>query len=214
MGQALTVGQLAQMTGVPAKTIRYYEQVGILPSPSRSRAGYRQYTQRDVHRLLFIRRARALGLSLPNIRALPAELDSGQCLSMRPHLQHLVTEHLRTVRGQIAESQLLEQQLTQVLQRLLTSPPSEHTDGCRCLEVDRSAVPGTARQPPPLTPGGQDMSTPTTLESLTVLGTKQGICGCGCGCDDNDFVRLFQSVPVILPSARTAEPDTMDKEDE
>jgi DNA-binding transcriptional MerR regulator len=207
MAQALTVGQLAQMTGVPAKTIRYYEQVGILPSARRSMAGYRQYTQADVHRLLFIRRARALGLSLPNIKALTAELDSGECLAMRPHLQHLVTEHLRTVRAQIAEFQLLEQQLTQVLQRLLTAPPSEHTDGCRCLEINDPAVPATAQQPPSLIPGGQDMSTPITLESLTVLSTKQGICGCGCGCDD-DFVRVFQSVPVILPSAMATEPDT------
>ena len=79
MAQALTVGQLAHLTGVPAKTIRYYEQVGILPSPSRSATGYRQYAQRDVHRLLFIRRARALGLSLSksNHRTL------GHCRGMR-----------------------------------------------------------------------------------------------------------------------------------
>jgi MerR family gold-responsive transcriptional activator of gol and ges genes len=68
MAQALTVGQLAHMTGVSAKTIRYYEQVGILPLPRRNVAGYRQYAQRDVHRLLFIRRARALGLSSPALR--------------------------------------------------------------------------------------------------------------------------------------------------
>src|SRR5918999_3079426 len=111
MNRPLTIGRLAQATGVPAKTIRYYEQVGVLPVPGRSEAGYRQYTQRDVHRLLFIRRARALGLSLKDVKALTAELDSGQCRTMRPHLQHLVTEHLRTVREQIAEFQLLEQQL-------------------------------------------------------------------------------------------------------
>jgi DNA-binding transcriptional MerR regulator len=116
MAHALTVGQLAHATGVPAKTIRYYEQVGVLPTPSRSAAGYRQYAQRDVHRLLFIRRARALGLSLLSIKALTAGLDDGQCLTMRPRLQAVVTEHLRTLQQQIAEFQLLEQQLMQVLQ--------------------------------------------------------------------------------------------------
>ena len=207
MAPTLTVGRLAHATGVPTKTIRYYEQVDVLPAPRRSATGYRQYTQRDVHRLLFIRRARALGLSLSSIKALIAELDGGQCLTMRPHLTHLVTEHLRTVRQQIAEFQLLEQQLAQVLHRLLTVPPSDHTEGCRCLEIDVSAAPGTPQQSPLLTLGGQDMSTPTTLESLTVLSTTtKGSCGCGCGCDDDPFV----SVAVVLPSATEAALDTLD----
>ena len=60
MERPLTVGQLAHATGVPAKTIRYYEQVGVLPVPRRSATGYRHYSRHDVHRLLFIRRARAL----------------------------------------------------------------------------------------------------------------------------------------------------------
>ena len=62
MAQALTIGQLAQATGVSARTIRYYEEVGVLPRPGRTTAGYRQYAQQGVHRLRFIRRARAPGL--------------------------------------------------------------------------------------------------------------------------------------------------------
>ena len=50
MERPLTVGQLAHATGVPAKTIRYYEQVGVLPEPRRSGAGYRHYSRSDVHR--------------------------------------------------------------------------------------------------------------------------------------------------------------------
>jgi len=191
MMYSLSIGQLAHATGVPAKTIRYYEQVGILPVPRRSAAGYRQYTQRDVHRLLFIRRARALGLVLPSIKALTAELDSGQCVTMRPRLTEVVTEHLRTVQQQIAEFQLLERQLAQVLHRLLTLPPSDHAEGCRCLEVE-AAAPGTPQQSPSRRLGGEAMNTPTTLESLTLLTTTQGNCGCGCGCDD---LPLAQFVP-------------------
>jgi DNA-binding transcriptional MerR regulator len=201
----LSVGQLAHITGVPAKTIRYYEQVGVLPVSRRSATGYRQYVQRDVHRLLFIRRARALGLSLPSIKALTAALDSGQCLAMRPQLTHLVTEQLRTVREQIVEFQLLEQQLTQVLHRLLTAPASNHAEGCQCLALDGPAAQGTAQQSPPLTQGEEDMSASNTLESLTRLTTPtQGSCGCGCGCADE-----FVSVAVILPSATTTEPATL-----
>jgi hypothetical protein len=57
MERPLTVGQLARATGVPAKAIRYYEQIGVLPAPRRSAAGYRLYSRRDVHRPLFMRRA-------------------------------------------------------------------------------------------------------------------------------------------------------------
>ena len=108
MERPLTVGQLAHATGVPAKTIRYYEQVGVLPAPQRSGAGYRHYSRHDVHRLLFIRRARALGLSLANLKELTTELDSGECLTMRPRLHALVAEQLRTVQRQVAEFQLLK----------------------------------------------------------------------------------------------------------
>ena len=198
MAHALTVGQLAHATGVPAKTIRYYEQVGMLPTPSRSAAGYRQYTQRDVHRLLFIRRAQALGLSLLSIKALAAGLDDGQCLTMRPRLQAVVTEHLRTLQQQIAEFQLLEQQLMQVLQRLRTIPPSDHAEGCRCLEVDAAVAQGTPQQSPLRMLEGEAMSTPTTLESFTLLTTTPGSCDCGCGCNDFPLVQLtpLQPSPV------------------
>ena len=205
MAHALTIGQLAHGTGVPAKTIRYYEQVGVLPAPRRSATGYRQYTQRDVHRLLFIRRARVLGLSLSSIKAFSAELDGGQCLAMRPRLKHLVTEQLRMVRAQIAECQLLEQQLAQVLQRLLTIPPSDHADGCRCLEIDASAAQWIPQQPPLRTDGGEAMSTPHTLESLTLLPTTtQGSCGCGCGCDEGSSAGPGFEVEAVkrsLPAA-------------
>jgi len=197
MERLLTISELARATSVPAKTIRYYEQVGVLPVPRRSATGYRQYAQRDVHRLLFIRRARALGLSLASLTALTAELDGGSCAGMRPRLTHLVTEHLSTVRQQIAEFQLLERQLTQVLHRLLTAPPSSHADGCHCLEDEAPAAPKTPHRSRSLTRGGHDMNTAATLESLTVLTTTpQGPCGCGCGCDEG--LSLTPLVPLQL----------------
>jgi DNA-binding transcriptional MerR regulator len=186
MERPLTVGQLARATGVPAKTIRYYEQVGVLPMPQRSGAGYRHYSRHDVHRLLFIRRARALGLSLANLKALTAELDSGECLTMRPRLYELVTEQLRTVREQIAEFQVLERQLAQVLERLQTTAPTSHANGCQCLGSEASE----AQEPHPVSISrkGEAMS-PSTLEPLTILPlsalsetASDESCGCGCGC--------------------------------
>jgi hypothetical protein len=108
---------------------------------------------------------------------------------------HAVTEHLRTVRQQIAEFQLLERQLTQVLHRLVTAPPSPHADGCQCLADDVPAAPKTHPLSPPLTYGGHHMDTVQTLDSLTVLTTTpQGPCGCGCGCEDG--VSRTQRIPL------------------
>src|SRR5260370_3788047 len=65
MTHALTIGQLAKATGVASKTIRYYEQIGVLPTPSRSPSRYRQYPQSAVQRRRFLRRARSLMTPLP-----------------------------------------------------------------------------------------------------------------------------------------------------
>src|SRR6266581_5924692 len=159
MERPLTVSQLAPATGMPAKTIRYYEQIGVLPAPRRSTAGYRQYSRHDVHRLLFIRRARALRLSLANLKELTTELDSGECLTMRPRLHALVAEQLRTVQRQIAEFQLLERQLTQVLHRLQTAAPTNHADGCRCLEGDTPEAQAPFQPSSPLPQKGKAMQT-------------------------------------------------------
>lgn len=202
MERPLTVGQLARATGVPAKTIRYYEQVGVLPAPRRSAAQYRQYSRRDVHRLLFVRRARALGLSIPNLKILTAELENGPCLAMRPHLQEMVTTQLRTVQQQITAYQLLARQLAQVLQRLRTAPPSDHTNGCQCLESDPPLAEGASQQSPLCAGQGEPMSTPITLESLTLLTTTTpGPCGCGCGCEDVHLLQLVPSPPRTLDTA-------------
>ena len=78
MTHALTIGQLAKATGVASRTIRYYEQIGVLPTPSRSRSRYRQYDQSGVQRLRFIRRARSLRVPLRELKTLVTALEEGR----------------------------------------------------------------------------------------------------------------------------------------
>jgi MerR family copper efflux transcriptional regulator len=136
VAHVFTIGQVAKATGVAAKTIRYYEQIGVLPIPSRTAAGYRQYDQSGVQRLRFVRRARSLGLPLRDVKTVIVGLDGRPRLALRPRLLALVRRQLSAVQDQSAELGLLQLQLEQVVHRLLTSPRERHREGCRCLEIE------------------------------------------------------------------------------
>lgn len=73
----MLIHELARKTGVPAKTIRYYESIGLLPRPKRAANNYRQYTPADVERLRFIAGARSVGLALEDIAAILTARDKG-----------------------------------------------------------------------------------------------------------------------------------------
>jgi MerR family mercuric resistance operon transcriptional regulator len=116
MGRAsarLAIGTLSKRTGSNVETIRYYERVGLLPAPARSAGGYRLYGSEHVKRLTFVRRARALGFSIDEVRRLLDLADHRRrpCAEVRV----LAGAHLADVRAKIADLQAMERALAETV---------------------------------------------------------------------------------------------------
>ena len=105
----LTIGRLAQVTGVHIETIRYYEKIGMLAKPARSAGGYRQYAPEHVATLNFIRRSRELGFPLETIRDLLRLNDDGACCEKA---RSVTVAHRDEVRRKIADLKRLERALS------------------------------------------------------------------------------------------------------
>lgn len=103
------IGQAAQLSGVPAATIRHYEKEGLLPEGARGDNQYRLYTDADVHRLRFVRMCRAMDMSLNEVRTLLA-LDGAAHDDAHTACATL-DEHLRHVRTRMRELRALEREL-------------------------------------------------------------------------------------------------------
>jgi MerR family copper efflux transcriptional regulator len=108
----MNISQAAAASGVSAKRIRHYEAIGLVPKPRRSGANYRTYGEADVHMLRFVRSARDLGFSMPEI---------GELLDLwrdrrRPSrkVKALVTAHVRDLERRIAELQAMKTTLEQL----------------------------------------------------------------------------------------------------
>lgn len=105
----LLIGDVAKRTGVPAPTIRYYEEIGLLASPARSGGGYRNYTDGTIEELLFIRKAQALGFSLGEIGEILQLSRSGTAPCA--HVLTLAHQHLVAVDERIRQLRAFRRQL-------------------------------------------------------------------------------------------------------
>jgi MerR family mercuric resistance operon transcriptional regulator len=116
----INIGALSARAGCKIETIRYYERIGLLPAPARSAAGYRRYDARDVERVMFVRRARALGFSIDAVRALLrlAGLGADACLDARA----LAAAHLADVAGKIADLERMRRTLAQAIAQCDAGP--------------------------------------------------------------------------------------------
>ncbi len=118
-GDAVTIGELARMTGFNAKAIRYYEQIGVLPLSSRGENGYRLYSRADINRLNLLRRLRLLGISLEEAKTLLSATLDAPCYEVQHDLLHLVNARLAAIDQEIAQLHHLREEVVHCQQQLV-----------------------------------------------------------------------------------------------
>jgi DNA-binding transcriptional MerR regulator len=111
----MRIGELAQRSGVPARTLRYYEAVGLVDPPARTASTYRDYSEAVIDRLVFIRSAQALGLTLGEIRGIMALRDNGEVPCA--HVLELLTERTAQIDRTIRQLKRLRSELRQLVAR-------------------------------------------------------------------------------------------------
>lgn len=127
----LTIGSLARKTGTKVQTIRYYEQIGLMPEPGRTEGGQRRYGNPELDRLAFIRHARQLGFSLEAIREL---LDLSDHPNRPCHeADAIARRQLKQVEQRLARLEALRTEL----KRMVHECSGGQTADCRVLEVLR-----------------------------------------------------------------------------
>ena len=97
----MQIGRVAERSGVPAKTIRYYEEIGLISKPERTASGYRAYDKQDVDILRFVSRARSLGFSIKDVRNLLALYDDRDRASA--DVKNIALEHVGEIERKMAE---------------------------------------------------------------------------------------------------------------
>jgi DNA-binding transcriptional MerR regulator len=129
----MRIGALATIAGLTTKTIRFYEQAGVLPEPPRTNTGYREYPADTVARLAFIRDAQAASLTLAEIRSILAIRDSGQAPCQ--HVTDLIDQHLTQVEQRITELTQTRTALQDLQRRATATDPADcaQTDICTIL---------------------------------------------------------------------------------
>ncbi|MEU3747317.1 MULTISPECIES: heavy metal-responsive transcriptional regulator [Streptomyces] len=131
----MRIGELAVAGGLTTKTIRFYEQAGLLPAPPRTSGGYRDYPQQMLARLGFIRDAQAAGLTLAEIRSVLTLRDSGQAPCAR--VSALIDQHLAEIDRRMAELREARTELQELARRAAVTDPDSCSEGEICTILTR-----------------------------------------------------------------------------
>lgn len=140
MSTALKIGEAARLAGVPAKTLRYYEDVGLISPAERTEAGYRLYGGRELEQIEFIRRAKLMGLSLDQIRGLVDVAGEGIPNGVLKHLEGLLDQKLEETERELEELHAFRESLLEYRERAATEQGL-----CRCGELGKEEFCGCVR---------------------------------------------------------------------
>lgn len=124
----MNIGHAAKATGVSAKMIRYYEQIGLIPAADRRASGYRDYDDTDIHMLRFIRRARDLGFSVAEIGNLLGLWRDKNRHSAE--VKQLALDHIKALEQKIRDLQ----EMADTLRRLAHACHGDHRPHCPIIE--------------------------------------------------------------------------------
>ena len=131
----LAIGELARRTGVHIETIRYFEKVGLLDKPDRTEGGHRVYVEQHVRALSFIKRARELGFTPDEVRAILNLGGPGKACC--DEVEEIAVHHLEQVRRKIADLARLEGLLASTVERC----SGGHVPECAVIDMLDSAAP-------------------------------------------------------------------------
>ena len=134
----MKIGELASASGTTPKTIRFYEEYGLLPPAPRTGSGYRIYAREDVKRLDFIRKSKQLGLSLDDIVGILQLHDRSEPTCV--HVEALLDDKIEQVNVALRELRDLKRELTQLREKAGTMADCHPSGGNICGIVERSEV--------------------------------------------------------------------------
>lgn len=147
----MRIGEVAERARVTTKTVRYYESIGLLPTPDRTTSGYRTYGPATLERLQFIRDAQATGLSLTEIQSI-LELKARGRRSCE-HTRALLHHHIDDIDGQIRRLRDARATLLELMERADDADPADCVDEHRCQVIEarlaEHAEPDPIRLPMP-----------------------------------------------------------------
>jgi len=130
--QAKLIGSVAKDSGIPIKTIRYYDELGLLKTSGRTEGGYRLFSADVLSRLKFIKRAQSLGLSLSEIKEFLEVHDQGNLPC--DHIKVKLEDKVADIDRQIRQLQLLKQELEGLLSGWETLPDHPEETICPIIE--------------------------------------------------------------------------------
>lgn len=136
----MRISELAEKAGVPVSTVRYYERIGLLAEPARAGSGYREYDEDSSTQLLFVTRARKLGLSCEQIIQLLPIWGGTNCTSTHDEVVRLIDDKGAEIAARIADLTAFAAQLDSVRAILeSSSPPQDCRDDLTCCVPSRPA---------------------------------------------------------------------------